>query len=154
MIIYEGDLFMEDYKRYTLGAGILTVSIIQLVLYGFTLLGLLVNLFMKDQIADFLSTQPGGDEALAALTSSQLTIQLVIYSLLFIALIVILFKKSLGVYTYFTCIAVNYIYAIIMGGFRPLSVVSLILPALLAFFIYKKKHLYFGDKDSNLNTYN
>ena len=145
---------MEDYKRYTLGAGILTVSILQLFGYGFLLLGLAINLFMKDQIADILSTQPGGAQALESITTSQLTIQLVIYSLLFISLIVILFKKSLGVYTYFTCIAVNYIYVIIMGGFKPLSVVSLILPALMAFFIYKKKHLYFGDKDGNVNTYN
>lgn len=145
---------MEDYKRYTLGAGILTVSILQLFGYGFLLLGLAINLFMKDQIADFLSTQPGGDQALASLTTSQIAVPLVIYLLIFLAIIIILLKKSLGVYIYFTCIVVNFIYTIIMGGFRPLSIVSLILPALLAFFIYKKKHLYFGDKDGNVNTYN
>lgn len=145
---------MEDYKRYTLGAGILTVSILQLFGYGFLILGVVVNLLMKDQIADFLSSQPGGDAAIASLTTSRLIIPLVIYILIAIAIIFILLKKSLGVYVYFTCIVVNYIYTLIMGGFRLLSIVSLIIPALMAFFIYKKKHLYFGDKDENLNTYN
>lgn len=140
---------MEDYKRQTLGAGILTVSIIQLVVYGFSLIGTIPTLLMKDQLSTLV-----GEETVALLSGPQLIISIVLTILLTIAIILILLKKSLGVYAYFTCIIVNFIYGIIMSGFNPLSIAGLIFPALMAFFIYKKKHLYFGDKDANLNTYN
>lgn len=149
MIIYEGDLFMEDYKRYTLGAGILTVSIIQLVLYGFSLLGLVPILLMKDQFSSIV-----GEEAMAALSGPTLIISIVLIVILVLGIILILAKKSLGVYIFFTCMIINILYSIIMNGFKISTLGSLILPGLMAFFIYKKKHLYFGDKDGNLNTYN
>lgn len=144
---------MEDYKRQTLGAGIIAVSVIQLFIYAFYIFGIAISFFMKDQISDILSSQPGGEEAVEVLNSAGMIISTVLVLLIIISIALILFKKALGVYTYFTCIVINFIYGIVMGSFSPLSFVSLILPGLMALFIYKKKHLYFGDKDASVNTY-
>ena len=66
-------------------------------------------------------------------------------------------KKKIGVYTFFTVIIINVIYSLIMNGFNIAilisTLISLILPGLLAYFIYKKKEVFgFESNENNLDA--
>ncbi|MBB6713818.1 hypothetical protein [Clostridium gasigenes] len=128
-------------KEKKLGGGILTCTIINLVLYGFGIVGLLISLLGKDFIEQTL-TQSGQTDALAQLSTLNIVFSLVITSLLLISSILILCKKKIGVYSFFTLVVLNIIYGIITTGFKPLSLIGLILPALLGLFIYKRRSIF------------
>lgn len=93
----------------------------------------------------------------AQITSTELIISIILSLLLLVGIILILLKKQIGVYTFFTVEIINIIYSLIMNGLN-LSVlistlIGLILPGLLAYFIYKKKELFgFEIKENNLDT--
>lgn len=140
---------MENKK---LGGGILTISIIYLVFLGFGLIGSIISLSTLEQINSVMA-QMGGIQ----LTPTELIISIILSFILLFGIILILLKKQIGVYTFFTVEIINIIYSLIMNGLN-LSVlistlIGLILPGLLAYFIYKKKELFgFESKESNLNA--
>ncbi len=140
---------MENKK---LGGGILTISIIYLVFLGFGLIGSIISLSTLDQINSVMA-QMGGIQ----LTPTELIISIILNFILLFGIILILLKKQIGVYTFFTVEIINIIYSLIMNGLN-LSVlistlIGLILPGLLAYFIYKKKELFgFQGKENNLNA--
>ena len=139
---------MENKK---LGGGILTISILYLVFLGFGLIGI-ISLSTLDQINSVMA-QMGGIQ----LTPTELIISIILSFILLFGIILILLKKQIGVYTFFTVEIINIIYSLIMNGLS-LSVlistlISLILPVLLAYFIYKKKELFgFESKENNLDA--
>lgn len=140
---------MENKK---LGGGILTISIIYLVFLGFGLIGSIISLSTLEQINSVMA-QMGGIQ----LTPTELIISIILSFILLFGIILILLKKQIGVYTFFTVEIINIIYSLIMNGLN-LSVlistlIGLILPGLLAYFIYKKKELFgFQCKENNLNA--
>ena len=140
---------MENKK---LGGGILTISILYLVFLGFGLIGNIISFSTLDQI-NALSSQMG----MPQLTSAELIISIILSLILLIGVILILLKKKLGVYTCFTVIVINVIYSLIMNGLSILvlisTLISLILPGLLAYFIYKKKEVFgFESKENTLDA--
>ncbi|MBU3105909.1 hypothetical protein [Clostridium gasigenes] len=140
---------MEEKK---LGGGILTCTIINIVIYGFAIIGLIISLFTKDFVNQAL-TNAGETEALAQLSTSNLVISLITSILLLISLILILFKKKTGVYSYFSFVVLNFIYGVVVNGLASLSVLSLIgliLPVLLGLFIYKRRSVFgFSNPDED-----
>ena len=140
---------MENKK---LGGGILTISILYLVFLGFGLIGNIISFSTLDQI-NALSSQMG----MPQLTSPELIISIILSLILLIGVILILLKKKIGVYTFFTVIVINVIYSLIMNGLSILvlisTLISLILPGLLAYFIYKKKEVFgFESKENTLDA--
>ena len=140
---------MENKK---LGGGILTISILYLVFLGFGLIGNIISFSTLDQI-NALSSQMG----MPQLTSAELIISIILSLILLIGVILILLKKKIGVYTFFTEIVINVIYSLIMNGLSILvlisTLISLILPGLLAYFIYKKKEVFgFESKENTLDA--
>ncbi|MEE0933018.1 MAG: hypothetical protein U0L64_08390 [Clostridium sp.] len=140
---------MENKK---LGGGILTISILYLVFLGFGLIGNIISFSTLDQI-NALSSQMG----MPQLTSAELIISIILSLILLIGVILILLKKKIGVYTFFTVIVINVIYSLIMNGLSILvlisTLISLILPGLLAYFIYKKKEVFgFESKENTLDA--
>lgn len=140
---------MENKK---LGGGILTISIIYLVLLGLGLIGSIISLVTLDEINSLMS-QMGGVQ----LTSTELIVSIILTLILLLGIILILLKKQIGVYTFFTVEIINIIYSLIMNGLSISILIStlvgLILPGLLAYFIYKKKELFgFESKEDNLDT--
>ncbi|WP_370832217.1 hypothetical protein [Clostridium sp.] len=140
---------MENKK---LGGGILTISIIYLVLLGLGLIGSIISLVTLDEINSLMS-QMGGVE----LTSTELIVSIILTLILLVGIILILLKKQIGVYTFFTVEIINIIYSLIMNGLSISILIStlvgLILPGLLAYFIYKKKELFgFESKEDNLDA--
>lgn len=140
---------MENKK---LGGGILTISILYLVFLGFGLIYNIISFSTLDQI-NALSSQMG----MPQLTSAELIISIILSLILLIGVILILLKKKIGVYTFFTVIVINVIYSLIMNGLSILvlisTLISLILPGLLAYFIYKKKEVFgFESKENTLDA--
>lgn len=124
---------MENNQPQKVGAGILTVSIIQLVFSGFVFLALLITFLAKDQI-----------EAASAvkITTSVLAISTVFTAITIIGIILILMKKQLGVYIYFGGFVINMVYSIVTKGFDSLMILSLIIPVLMGIFIWQKKEVF------------
>lgn len=139
-------------ENKTLGGGIITISVIYLVTLGFGLLTSIGSFAMLDEI-NSTAAQFGLPET----TTVDLIISIVLNSLLLAGVILILCKKKFGVYTFFTVIIVNIIHSLIMNGFNVATLIgalsSLILPGLLAFFVYKKKDIFgFENNENNLNA--
>ena len=140
---------MENKK---LGGGILTISILYLIFLGISLIGSIISLATLDQINSTMA-QMGLEQT----TSAELIISLILSLVLLIGVILILLKKKIGVYTFFTVIIINVIYSLIMNGFNIAilisTLISLILPGLLAYFIYKKKEVFgFESNENNLDS--
>ncbi|MPQ42422.1 hypothetical protein [Clostridium tarantellae] len=132
---------MEDCKNKKLGAGILTVSIIQLVFsilavlfFAFLLIALNSDTIVPNEVKE-IYLQNG-------ITITTLSISLIFIILSIVAIIFILCKKAIGIYIYFITIVVNYIYSLIMSGFSFLGLIGLILPLLMAIFIYRRRYVF------------
>lgn len=139
---------MENKK---LGGGILSVSIIYLVFLCIGLLGSIITFTNLDSV-NSIATQAG----IAQITPTDLIIGITLNLVSLAGIILILMKKKLGIYTFFTVVVINIIYQLVMSGFSGevlLSIlISLILPSLLAFFIYKKRELFgLGSDQDKLN---
>ena len=140
---------MENKK---LGGGILAISILYLVFLSLGLMGNIISFSTLDQI-NAVSAQMG----MPQLTSTELIISIILNLVLVIAIILILLKKKIGVYAFLTVIIINVIYSLIMNGLSVFVLIStligLILPGLLAYFIYKKKEVFgFESNENNLDA--
>ncbi|MBU3171472.1 hypothetical protein [Clostridium estertheticum] len=133
---------MENVQKPKVGAGIKTMSIIQLVFSGFGLIGFIIIILMKDTIKT-----AGGP----AVTTSYLIISLVLLIITTIGIILILMKKELGIYIYFIAEVASIVYSIVNNGFKPLDILSLIIPALMGIFIWKKKEI-FSTENKNIEV--
>ncbi|MFW2491790.1 hypothetical protein ACN077_25015 [Clostridium chromiireducens] len=119
---------MENKQSQKLGFGIIIISIIYFISSIFVILGSLLLFATKNEVQ--------------TLSTSQIIISLTIQIVLTISIILILLKKSIGVYSYFTFVVINVIYTIIGNGFSWKIVGSLILPILMAILIKRKKELF------------
>lgn len=128
---------MENQKQEKIGAGIITLSVIQIIFYAFGIFGCLM--FFMPPVQEIM----GEFYAQTGLTTTTVIINLIFTILLLASVILILMKKSIGVYLYFLITAASIIYTIIMTGFSITNLISsLIFPILMAYFIYKKKTLF------------
>jgi len=127
---------MENVQKPKVGAGILTMSIIQLVFSGFGLIGILITFFMKDTL------KTAGAPAIPTFT---FIISLVLTIIITLGVILILMKKELGIYIFFIAQVANIVYSIVINGFKPLILLALIIPILMGIFIWKKKEVFVGE---------
>ena len=139
---------MENENRVKLGAGIITISIIEIVFGVIGILSSIVYLFMADSTLDTISSiyaQQGLDFNELMPSNFQMIVSIILSLLLLICIILILAKKTIGVYGYFILEAILIVFSIICNGFSFTIIFSLIIPALYAFFIYKKKEIFFAN---------
>ncbi|NEU06342.1 MULTISPECIES: hypothetical protein [Clostridium] len=132
-----------------LGAGIITMSVLTLIGSAFAVLGCVFQILFKDKIQQFSAGIEG-----AVLDPMTIAISLVMSLILVVSIILILRKKSLGVYIYGTIEIVSLIYNIIMSPENIIwTLVGLIFPLLMGFFIYKKRAIFgFGNKNNNIQA--
>jgi len=128
---------MENIQKPKIGAGIKTISIIELVFMGFSVMGLIGSFFLTDQIKA-ISKSAG----VAEIPTSTIVISLVISVMVIIGVILILMKKEIGIYIYFIAIVGNIVFSIVSNGFKPAILVSLVMPILMGIFIWKKKEIF------------
>ena len=121
------------------GAGIITMSVLYLFGQFFVILGSLGNIFLKDAISKNLQTMGVAGEV----NTVQMLITLAISVIITISVILLLFKKPIGAYMFIGIEILSFIYSVISSGIDIGSFIMLIFPALMIFFIYKKKDIYF-----------
>ncbi|MBW9150263.1 hypothetical protein K2F40_14985 [Clostridium sp. CM028] len=133
---------MENVKKPKVGAGIKTISIIQLIVSAIGLFSI-KNFSKKDELN---AAYKALDIGMPEITNLSLTIGLVFSVILAISVILILMKKELGIYIYFIATVAQIAYTIVAGGTKPwMILVSLIMPALMGFFIWKKREIFSTD---------
>jgi hypothetical protein len=121
---------MENKQSQKLGAGIIMISIIYFIGSIFAILGSILLFATKNELQA------------TTLSTTRITISLIIQIILTISILLILLKKSIGVYSYFTFVVINMIYTIIGNGFNWTIIGTLILPILMAILITRKKELF------------
>lgn len=132
---------MDNEKNNKVGAGILTVAIIQFVLSGFGILFLGLGLLFKDAINAQLKSM--GNETIPDGGQISIIISFIFMVLSIVGLILILRKKAIGIYLYFAAEVLQRIFGAITQGVNIIGlIVGLILPVLMAIFVYKKRALY------------
>ena len=129
---------VENNQR--LGAGIITMSVLYLIGQAFTILSVLINIVMKDEIARMLA-EAG---TISEITTAQLSVTLVISLILTVSIILILFKKYIGAYIFIGIEVLSLLFSIITGAFTLFSIIGLVFPGLMIFFLYNKKEIYFA----------
>ncbi len=128
---------MENEKQNKLGAGIITISAIELVFSVLLILGLILFLIPSFLELAGLSLDQMG------ISHITIFIRLVAALLNILGIILILRKKAIGLYIYLLLTAANIIYSIIMNGFMISTLIgTLILPILMTFFVYRKRELF------------
>lgn len=125
---------MENTQPQKLGAGIIILSVIYFITAIFGTLGSVVLLTQKDILIS--------QGIPLTLSNTQIIIGLILQLILVIAIILILFKKSIGVYSYFTITILSIINTIMDNGFQWTIILSLILPILMAICVNKKRKLF------------
>ncbi|MBW9152417.1 hypothetical protein [Clostridium estertheticum] len=128
---------MENVQKPKVGAGIKTMSIIQLVFSFFGLLNIKSYFVNNDKTNAALRTLN-----LPEITNLSITIGLVFTIILAVSVILILMKKELGIYIYFIIVVANIVYSIVNVGFKPLMLLGLIVPVLMGIFIWNKKEIF------------
>jgi hypothetical protein len=129
---------MENNEQQKLGAGIITVSIIHFIGSALSILTSVLFIVFGDVIKE--EAEKLGQTL--ELSQSQMIIGLVLTVLLVIGVILILLKKTIGVYIYFAIVAINIIYSLVSSGFSLSIITSMILPVLMGVFISQKKELF------------
>ena len=123
-----------------LGGGIITISVLTLIGFAFNLIGYLIMLIMGDSLNEMYSSMGLGN---IMPSTSTLVISLILSIIIGVSTILILMKKSIGVYGYFIGEVLSIISSIIFTGFSLFGlIISLILTVLMFIFIYKRKTIF------------
>ena len=142
ILIKGGGFIMENDQKQKVGAGILTISIIHLVVNCIGALGLLASIVMKDEISKQIK-----EMGAAEITTSAMIISAIFIAIITFAIILILMRKQMGVYIYFIAQVASLGYTIVANGFKLEQIGSLLFPVLMAIFIWQKKEVFgFGAK--------
>lgn len=128
----------EKVQVQKVGLGIKIISIINLVIYSLLLLFGLGGLVLKDQINSELARQG----VKTAYTLSNFIPIIIFAALIIISVILILLKNMVGVILYFIVCIGNMLFSIIQSGFTSGTLAGLILPVLMAIFIYQKRSIF------------
>ncbi|WP_294343272.1 hypothetical protein [uncultured Clostridium sp.] len=121
-----------------LGGGIITISVLTLIGFVFNLIIYFAIFAFNDSIKKAYTSM--GTEMPS---NSILTVSLILSIVIGISTILILMKKSIGVYGYFIGEILSIISSIIFNGFNLLGlIVSLVLPVLMFIFIYNKRNIF------------
>jgi predicted membrane protein len=122
-MLKKGEMFMEENQK--LGAGIIIIT-------GLTLLSSVLGIFINLNIIF-------GKNPMFEANKFHLIIDTIFRVVFLLSTILIFMKKSLGIYLYFLTVIISIIVSIILHGFSPNVISSLILPAFMTTFVSQKK---------------
>ena len=135
---------MENNNENKLGGGIIAVSILLLI-------GAVISIFSSVSVVTNRSFYEKTYKQLGVSMPSN-TIYYIFIALsvvIMLSVILVLLKKSLGIYGYFTAVIINFIANIIISGFTVLMLANLILPAIYLALIMSKKQVFGFGNDAN-----
>lgn len=130
---------MENNQNQKIGGGILTVSIIQIVFSALGLFFMIIFFIFKDAIEELIASS---GQILPETPANAMVISIVFLLITLTGTILIITKKSVGIYLYFGGTIVSLLYSVVTTGLHPNIFLSLILPVLMGVFVYQKKEIY------------
>ena len=142
---------MEQYnyneKENKIGGGIITISILVMLGALYNVFSSIKSILNPNTEKSFESLYKSSGIEFHARPTSYFIIILILSIITVISIILILNKKSLGVYGYFTCFIINIIATFIFRTFSLKTTLmyipfSFILPILMLIFVNKKKKLF------------
>ncbi|SHK49385.1 hypothetical protein SAMN02745163_03911 [Clostridium cavendishii DSM 21758] len=138
---------MNDFQEQKVSIGIKIIAILTWLADAFLIFGLISFLALKDTIN---KTGSGlAFETFKKLTPAITIILLFVITIQVISLILIWRKNKIGVFIYFGMTLINLITAFVKNGSNIKGIITnLLLPCLMAFFIYQQREL-FGFKVNN-----
>lgn len=134
---------MEEENRESLGAGIITISVLYLIGAVISAISSLGAIFFRNMLNEALAQMPVQGELG---TTMDYISSLVVVILSVVAMILILNRKAIGIYIYGVYVVLNIITSIISNGFDIVSIlISLAIPILMAIFIFRKKNIFWPE---------
>lgn len=124
---------LDKNKKLSIGIIILNTFIILGSILG--ILGDLGTMFLGELVVDSYD----GKVIQSTVSNAQLIIDIILRIIFIISAILILMKKSLGIYSCFVAIIISIITSIIFNGFSIAVIFSLIILLLIIIFILKKR---------------
>lgn len=124
---------LDKNKKLSIGIIILNTFIILGSIFG--ILGDLGTMFLGELVVDSYD----GKVIQSTVSNAQLIIDIILRIIFIISAILILMKKSLGIYSCFVAIIISIITSIIFNGFSIAVIFSLIILLLIIIFILKKR---------------
>ena len=141
---------MEEKQVRKLGAGIKIITWFYIIVVGFVILATIPSIFFRDAINELIVHT--GQPQITDSMMPALYISVIMYIIKFAAAIMILRKSKIGVFAFFGITILSTVYSFITGPVGISSFIGLIPPALLGYFIYKKKEVFgFGESDNTTN---
>lgn len=127
---------MEENKK--LGTGIIILTIFILLS---AILGIITN-FGLMFFGNLIVESYDGEVIESTTNNAYLIIDIILRVIFLVSTILIFMKKSLGIYSYFIVAIISIITSIIFNGFSTSIIASLIVPILMAIFIFKKREAF------------
>lgn len=124
---------LDKNKKLSIGIIILNTFIILGSILG--ILGDLGTMFLGELVVESYD----GKVIQSTVSNAQLIIDIILRIIFIISAILILMKKSLGIYSCFVAIIISIITSIIFNGFSIAVIFSLIILLLIIIFILKKR---------------
>lgn len=130
---------MKDLKNQKLGAGLLVVLIIQLVMFLFSLPGTFNFLYNPEAFNKIFR-----ENGLPEVPVSFMAIGAFFTCLMILGITLMLLKKNIGIYIYFTGVLINIVSSQIFNGFHIVAFLQqLLFPVLTFIFLYMKRDIFF-----------
>lgn len=131
---------MNIEPKEKIGAGIKTISIITIVFYCIQLLYSVYALVFKDQLNSQLAQQGVN----TTFSLNEIIVPIIFSVLMIVSIILILLKNTIGIFAYYIVYISSIIYTIFQSGFSTSILIGLILPVLMAIFLYQKRAIFKG----------
>lgn len=120
--------------------GVKVLAIIEIVFQGFLILGYLSLLALSFAGQELLESSGAGNVVIPS--SGIIILGLLISIGVIVGAGLILAKKKVGVYLFAITIILSFILGIVISGFGFSSIIALVLPGLLIFFIMQNKEIF------------
>lgn len=129
----------NDAKKHSIGGGIITVSILELLYFIYMTFVSLMWFAQGSKIKETLKSQG----TTVAVSGLEIELTLAVSIIILASLILILLKKTIGIYLYFLCSIAYIVVTIKFNGFYfPAFLLWITFPIIMGVFIFRRKEVF------------
>lgn len=132
--------FTTENEIKKVPTGVKVIAILEFIFQGFAILGYFSLLALASAGQELLNSSGAGDVEMPGkgiiIAGLLISIAVVIGSAMILA------KKKVGVYLFAIAIIISFILGIVTSGFGISSIIGLILPGLMIYFIMQEKEIF------------
>lgn len=131
------DLLLDEKQK--LPTSVKVVSIIQLALNALGLISTVITLATYESVKSLVASTGVKFPSFGVYATLGVIILVEL-----IGVILIMNKNKIGIFVYFAAVIIDYAVSISATQFSPISLIGLVLPILMAIFIFQNKKVYFN----------